>query len=32
MVLNDSYSPHTNVLVGGKTDANLKYFNMNDYF
>ena len=23
---------HTNVLKGGKTDATLEYFNMNNYF
>ena len=23
---------HTNILKGGKTDATLEYFNMNDYF
>ena len=23
---------HTNILKGGKTDAGLEYFNMNDYF
>ena len=32
MVIDDSFVPHTNVLAGGKTDAELKYFNMNDYF
>lgn len=32
LTISNSTKPHTNVLKGGKTDALLKYFDMNDYF